>query len=77
MALKTLIFKIIFILFFFLFPYLFEFQVIYGEAKVIDGEVVGRGAIDMLNTVSCPSLWVSLLMMSLLVCWDSSCSRRP
>ena len=43
MALATLIFKIIFILFFFLFPYFFEFQVVYGEAKVIDGDTIHIG----------------------------------
>ena len=43
MALKTLIFKIIFILFFFLFPYIFELQVVYGEAKVIDGDTIHIG----------------------------------
>lgn len=43
MVLKTLIFKIIFILFFFLFPYLFQLQIIYGEAKVIDGDTIHIG----------------------------------
>ena len=43
MALVTLIFKIIFILFFFLFPYFFESLVVYGEAKVIDGDTIHIG----------------------------------
>ena len=43
MVLKTLIFKIIIILFFFLFPYIFELQVVYGEAKVIDGDTIHIG----------------------------------
>ena len=43
MVLVTLIFKIIFILFFFLFPYFFESLVVYGEAKVIDGDTIHIG----------------------------------
>ena len=40
MVLLTLIFKIIFILFFFLFPYFFKSQIVYGDAKVIDGDTI-------------------------------------
>ena len=43
MLLVTLIFKIIFILFFFPFPYFFESQVVYGEAKIIDGDTIHIG----------------------------------
>ena len=43
MALVTLIFKIIFILFFFLFPYFFKSQIVYGDAKVIDGDTIHIG----------------------------------
>ena len=43
MARVTLIFKIIFILFFFLFPYFFKSQIVYGDAKVIDGDTIHIG----------------------------------
>tara|TARA_Y100000590_G_C14898247_1_gene705373 strand:+ start:19 stop:507 length:489 start_codon:yes stop_codon:yes gene_type:complete len=36
----TLIFKIIIILFFFIFPYFFKEQLVYGEAKIIDGDTI-------------------------------------
>ena len=43
MAVAILIFKIVFISFLFFFPYFFNSQVVYGEAKIIDGDTIHIG----------------------------------